>query len=133
MLSPSKIFGTKLYQALVSGGSIIHADEINRSIIGVRSRIGKRTIIDHSIIMGIDYYQTLKELELEPNRELLGIGDNCYLKNVIVDKNVKIGNDCTIVGHEDLKDDETEWYCIREGIIIVKKGAVIPANTKIGV
>ncbi len=133
MLSPSKIFGTRMTHALISGGGIIHASEINRSIIGVRSRIGKNTVIDHTILMGIDYYQTLKDLDENPEQKLLGIGDNCVLRNTIVDKNVRVGDNCTIIGSDQLEDSETDHYCIREGIIIVKKGASIPDNTKIGI
>ncbi len=132
MLSPSKIFGTKMNQALISSGAIIHAEEIERSVIGVRSRIGKGTKISHTIIMGIDYYQTLNDLELNPDLKLLGVGENCYLKNVIVDKNARIGDNCTIVGSEALEDIETDTYCVRQGIVIVKKGASIPDDTKIG-
>lgn len=133
MLSPSKIFGTKIDKALISSGAIIHADHIRKSIIGVRARIGKGTTIDHTILMGMDYYQTLKDLEKNPDIQLLGVGENCTLKNVIVDKNVRIGDNCSIVGSEDLEDTETETYCVRQGIVIVKKGASIPDNTKIGV
>lgn len=132
MLSPSKIFGTKLTHTLITGGSIIHAAEITRSVIGVRSRIGKETVIDHAIVMGIDFYQTLKDLEQNPEIELLGVGERCFLKNVIVDKNAKIGDDCHIEGRPEMEDAETETYCIRDGIIIVKKGAHIPAGTIIG-
>ena len=133
MLSPSKVFGTKLNHVLLSGGAIVHAKEIYRSVIGVRSRIGKETVIEQSILMGIDYYQTLKDLVEKPNVKLLGVGENCHLKNVIVDKNVRIGDNCTIVGGDELSDHETDAYCIRQGIIIIKKGAVIPDNTKIGI
>lgn len=132
MLSPSKVFGTKFWQVLLSEGAIVHADFISHSVIGIRSRIGKNTKIDRSVIMGIDFYQTLKDLEEDPDTKLLGIGENCNLKNVIIDKNVRIGDHCTIIGDDSLDDAETDEYCIREGIVIVKKGASIPANTKIG-
>ena len=132
MLSPSKVFGSKLNHVLLSGGAIIHAKEIYKSIIGVRSRIGKETIIENSILMGIDYYQTLKDLVEKPNVKLLGVGENCHLKNVIVDKNVRIGDNCSIIGGDDLDDVETDTYCIRQGIVIIKKGSVIEDNTKIG-
>ncbi len=133
MLSPTKVFGTQFSHVLLTEGGIIHASKISHSIIGIRSRIGKNTTIEHSILMGIDYYQTLKELEEDPDIELLGIGENCFLKNVIIDKNVKVGDDCTIVGSDQLEDTETDEYCVRDGIVIIKKGASIPANTKIGI
>jgi len=132
MLSPSKIFGAHLDKTLISGGSIIHAKSIFRSVIGVRSRIGKGTIIDHCILMGIDYYQTLNDLAQNPDTALLGIGENCHLKNVIVDKNVKVGDGCTIIGSAELADHEGVGYSVKQGIIIIQKGAVIPSDTHIG-
>ena len=133
MLSPAKFFGTMLSHVLISGGSIVHAKSISRSIVGVRSRIGKNTVLEDTIIMGIDFYQSLKELEYDPSKELLGIGEDCLISRAIIDKNVKIGDNCTIIGHPSLKDADTPDYYIRQGIIIIVKGAKIPPNTTIGI
>ena len=62
----------------------------------------------------------------------MGIGNNCHIENAIIDKNVRIGNRVTIIGHEDLDDEETDTYCIKKGIIVVKKNAYIKADTVIG-
>ncbi len=132
MLSPSKIFGTRMNETLLSEGCIIHADEINHSIIGIRSRIGIGTSIRDSIIMGIDYYQSLTELQRNPEHELLGIGDHCVIRNTIIDKNARIGNNCRILGQEGLEDFEDDNYCIRDGIVIIKKNRAIPSGTVIG-
>ncbi len=130
MLSPSKIFGTRLTHALISDGCIIHADAIEFSSIGIRSRIGKGTLIREAILSGMDYYQTLNDVD-DPN-DLLGIGENCIIQRCIVDKNVKVGNNTKIIGHYSLEDSETEYYCIKDGIIIIKKGARIPSDVHIG-
>jgi len=130
MLAPMKVFGTRLHHTLISEGCILHAESIENSVVGIRSRIGKRTIIKSSVIMGIDYYQALMDLRDNPDR-LLGIGEDCYLDRVIVDKNAKIGDGVKIHGHDGLEDAETEHYCIREGIVIVKKNARIPSGTVI--
>ncbi len=132
MLSPSKIFGSRLTQTLISDGCIIHADEISDSIIGIRSRIGPRTTIKRSVVMGNDYYQALADLSEESQTKLLGIGKDCRIEQTIIDKNVKIGNFVNIIGHESLEDAETESYCIKDGIVILKKSVIIPDNTDIG-
>jgi len=132
MLAPTKIFGTKITHGLISEGGICHAEEISNCVIGVRSRIGQGTVIRDSIVMGNNYYQTVDDMDQLPNNELLGIGNNCFIQNAIFDKNVKIGNNVTIIGGEGLEDVETETYCIREGIVIVKRTAYIPDGTKIG-
>lgn len=131
MLSPSKIFGTRLTHALLSDGCIIHAESIKHSVIGIRSRIGKNTIIEESIISGNDYYQALHDIIDEPSK-LLGIGEDCRIYRTITDKNVKIGNNVRIIGHPSLEDTETETYCVKDGIIIVKEHAIIESNSQIG-
>jgi glucose-1-phosphate adenylyltransferase len=132
MLSPTKIFGTKITQGLISDGCICHASELYKCILGVRSRVGKDTVIKSSIVIGNSYYQTLSDLDQMPENELLGIGNDCYIENAIIDRNVRLGNGVSIIGDASLEDTETDTYCIREGIVIVKKGAYIPKYTKIG-
>lgn len=135
MLAPAKIFGAQLDKVLLAEGGIIHAKEIEKSVIGIRSRIGKDTIIRRTILMGNDYFQTLEELEeikRHGNDVPLGIGENCFIEQAIVDKNCKIGDNVTIIGHEDLEDTETDTYKIVEGVIVLKKESVFPSGTQIG-
>ena len=116
-------------------GAIIHNATIERAVIGIRSRIEEGTSIKNSIVMGIDKYQSLAEIAIIKavrDKPHMGIGQNCYIENAIIDMNCSIGNNVTIKGGTNLEDIETEVYCIRDGIIILKKGAVIPNNTLIG-
>lgn len=132
MLAPTKFFGTKVTHGLVSDGCIIHAEEISRAVVGIRSRIGQGTVIRDSIIMGNDYYQTVNDIEQLPDNELLGIGNNCFIQNTIIDKNARVGHNVRIVGSLGLEDAETDTYCVRDGVVILKKGAVIEHNSVIG-
>ena len=132
MLAPSKVFGTRIQNAMITAGCIIHAEEITRCVIGIRSRIGQNTVIRESIVMGNDYYQTVDDIEQLPKNQLLGIGNNCIIENAILDKNVRVSNHVSIRGGAGLEDIETDTYCIRDGIVIIKKNAVIYANTIIG-
>ena len=131
-LAPSKLFNTRVNMGLLSDGCICHAQEISSTILGIRSRVGKDTIIRESIVMGNDYYQTLDDMTQLPDNKLLGIGNNCVIQRAILDKNVRIGHDVHIIGDPSLADTETDTYCIKEGIIIVKKGAFIPNGSRIG-
>lgn len=133
LLAPSKVFGTKFNYSVVAEGSIIHADKIERSIVGIRSRIGEKTVITHAIVMGNDYFQTLEQIMTsEEGTPAMGIGRNCVIERAIIDKNVRIGNDVFIRGHASLDNIETEQYCIKDGIVVIKKNAVIPDGTVIG-
>lgn len=133
LLPPSKTSGTTLEKTMISDGCIIHASRIEHSVIGIRSRIGKGTTIANSYIMGNDYYQNLEEIEQDnSDGKIIGIGERCYLNNCIVDKNVHIGNDVRINGGKHLADTNNSLYSIREGIVVIKKGAIIPNGFIIG-
>jgi glucose-1-phosphate adenylyltransferase len=128
MLPPAKISGTTLEKTLVAEGSIISASRIEHSVIGIRSRIGLGTSLVSTYLMGSDYYETLLEIALAQNTgiPLLGVGNRCYIKNAILDKNVRIGDDVRINGGDHLENADHSLYTIKDGIVVVKKGAVIP-------
>lgn len=132
LLGPSKIFGTWFNQSVIAEGCIILAKKMERCIVGIRSRIGEGTEISNAIVMGNDRYETLEEIAKNDNRPNLGIGNNCHIRNAIIDKDVRMGDNVSIHGSVALKDAEEETHCIRDGIIVVKKGAVIANGTRIG-
>ena len=128
MLPPAKISGTTLEQTLIAEGCIIHASRIENSVIGIRSRIGGGSTVVSCYMMGSDFYETLEEIAHNRDRSIpkLGIGDRCYIKNVIIDKNCRIGNDVRINGGSHLADSDHSLYTVKDGIVVLKKGAVLP-------
>ena len=128
MLPPSKVSGSTLEKALISDGCIIHASRIENSVIGVRSRIGYGTNITSTYIMGADFYETLEEINQAQSKNipLIGIGARCNLRNCIIDKNCRIGDDVRLNGGPHLEPTDNELYTVKDGIIVVKKGAVLP-------
>jgi glucose-1-phosphate adenylyltransferase len=126
MLPTSKVSGTALDRAVIGDGCIIHAAKIERSVIGIRSRIGKESTVINTYMMGCDYYETLQDMEERKIEVLMGIGERCFIKNAILDKNCRIGDDVRINGGSHLEDKETDMYFIKDGIVVVKKEAVIP-------
>ncbi len=127
LLPTSKLTGTSLEKVIIAEGCIIEASRIEKSVIGIRSRIGKGTTIESSIVMGNDNFPTPDDLDKQ-SREmpLMGIGQRCYISHAIVDKNVRIGNDVRIVGGSHLEDGEYDHYHVVDGIVIIPKGSVIP-------
>lgn len=128
MLPPAKISGTTLEKTIIAEGSIINASRIENSVIGVRSRIGHGSTIVSCYIMGNDYYETITEIANNKERGVpqSGIGDRCYIKNTIVDKNCRIGNDVRINGGPHLQNIEHALYVVKDGIVVLKKGAILP-------
>lgn len=128
MLPPAKISGTTLEKTLIAEGSIINASRVEHSVIGIRSRVGHGSTIVSTYIMGSDFYETLDDIARDTVKgiPLLGVGDRCYIKNAILDKNVRIGNDVRINGGIHLENTDHPLYAVKDGIVVVKKGAIIP-------
>lgn len=126
MLPTTKISGTTLNKTVIAEGCIIQAAKIERSVIGIRSRIGDESTVINTYMMGSDYYETLEEMEQNKISVLMGIGERCFIKNAILDKNCCVADDVRINGGKHLEDTETDTYAVREGIVVIKKGAVIP-------
>jgi glucose-1-phosphate adenylyltransferase len=128
MLPPAKISGTTLEKTLITEGCIINASRIENSVVGIRSRIGHGTTVVSTYVMGNDYYETLDDIEntKKSGIPLLGIGSRCYIRNAIIDKNCRIGDDARINGGPHLENSDHALYTIKDGIVVLKKGAVIP-------
>lgn len=134
-LPGSKVNGAVVRQAIISDGCIISDAHIERAVIGVRCIIREGSTIKNSVVMGADYYE--ENRPAGPGEPPLGIGENCVVDNAIIDKNVRIGTGVVVTpeGKGDNCDgpavpwaDGTNrplWY-IRDGIVIIPKGAVIP-------
>jgi glucose-1-phosphate adenylyltransferase len=132
-LPGSKINYSEVQNSILCEGSIIDRARINQSIIGIRSRIGKNSLIERSVLMGADFFES--EQEFSQNKAAgipdAGIGENCEVRNTIIDKNVRIGNGVKLINSRNINNEDTEDYVIRDGIIVIPKNAVIAEGTVI--
>lgn len=130
LLSPSKFHKTMIEKSVISEGCIIRAKEITKSVIGNRSRVGEDTVIMNTYVMGNDFYQNIEDIndDISKGIPVIGIGERCFIDNAIVDKNCRIGNDVTIQGGKHLEDENNDLYCIKDGIVVIRKSAIIPDN-----
>lgn len=127
-LPPSKINCCDLNRCLLSEGCIVSGHRILHSVIGIRAQIGDGTVIEHSVVMGSDYYERNQP---EPGIPALGIGRDCYIKNAIIDKNARIG-DGVYLSPDGKKDGTTTGlYTIQDGVIVVPKNTIIPSGTRV--
>lgn len=131
ILPTTKIGNTLLTNTVLAEGCIINAKSIEHSVIGIRSRIDEGTVLKSTYMMGCDTYQTWDEI-IQSDQTPIGIGKNCHISHAILDKNCRIGDNVTIKGGAHLEDTETESYSIRDGVVVVKKSAVIPNGFVIG-
>lgn len=130
-LPASKINNCQINQSLVSEGCILLGSIVEHSVIGIRAFIDEGTLIQRSIIMGNTYYETIasRNKNRETGKPNLGIGNNCIIRNAIVDLGCYVGNNVHLINKDNQTEFEGENYSIKDGIIIVPKGAEIPDNT----
>jgi glucose-1-phosphate adenylyltransferase len=129
LLPASKINNAVIEEALLSDGCIITSATIRRSIIGVRSVIETGCEISESIIIGSDYYAKVEMPDGENLEERpIKIGENTKIHRAIIDKNASIGKNVVIHPRDRINEDN-EWCHIRDGIVVVPKGTIIPDGT----
>ncbi len=132
-LPPIKILDCQVTESMISEGCMVKDCQIQRSILGVRSRVGAGAVIDNSLIMGADYYERRDErFELMTQGNIpIGIGSNTTVRGAIVDKNARIGNDVQIINKDRVEEAnrEDDGFMIRSGIIVIVKNAAIPDGT----
>ncbi len=132
-LPASKIVRGSIERAAIADGCIIVNAKIEHSIVGIRSRIEDGATIKDCILMGHDDYETPAEIKAGIAKGIppQGVGKNSHLERCIVDKNARIGDNVRIspIGKPD--DFDGENYFIRDGIVVVPKGGIIPNDTVI--
>src|SRR5205814_6222531 len=132
-LPPSKFNSCEIRDSIISEGCIINGATINRSLIGLRSRIAEGTSIDAAYMMGADYYQTLEDMigDEEANRPRLGIGEQTIIRRAIIDKNARIGKNVRLLNEAGVEnaDGPNGMFYIRDRIIIVPKNGLLPDGT----
>jgi glucose-1-phosphate adenylyltransferase len=129
-LPASKINGAQVNKAIIADGCIITNANIERAVIGIRSVIENGSTIRNSVLMGADFYQE-DDPQSAPNRPPRGIGRHCVIEGAIIDKNARIGDGVVITPEGKSADMDGDNYYVRDGVIVVPKGAVIPAGTSI--
>jgi glucose-1-phosphate adenylyltransferase len=132
-LAPSRFHGCRVVDALVADGCVLDRADIETAVIGVRSRIARGARIRHSLVLGADEYQTV--LEGDPAGAAigppLGIGEDCWIENAIIDKNARVGRNVSIRNRRGLVDHDGDGFFVRDGIVIVPKGGSIADGTEI--
>ena len=141
-LPPTRVDGAQVRRSLLADGCKIGAGAvIENSIIGLRCIIGPGVTIRNSILMGSDFYEDEGDegIASDPNKPPIGIGAGTHIENAIIDKNCRIGAEVRIQFDPDVQDspeeadgtEECDWI-IRDGILVLTKGAVLPDGWAVG-
>jgi glucose-1-phosphate adenylyltransferase len=132
-LPAARVLAAEVEQSLISDGCFVDVGtRLQRCVIGVRSRIGKDVTLRGVVMMGDNQFEAdLSERERRCDLPPLGVGDGAVLERVIADKNCRIGRGVRLVNRRGVTADEGPNYVIRDGILIIPNGAVVPDGTVI--
>ena len=125
-LPGSIIRGAKIDHSIISEGCKIGNASIKDSVVGIRAVISDGVDFERVYFMGADFFELVLQADIP-----IGIGRNCVMRNVILDKNVRIGNNVHLVNKANLTEYRDEYVTIKDGIIIVPKNATIPHDYQI--
>jgi len=128
-LPPSKLQDAQVTESIIGEGSLLKACSIHHCVLGVRSRIEDEVVLQDSLVMGADYFESMEErLVLRERGGIpIGVGKGTTVKRAILDKNVRIGQDVTIINKDRVEEadrPELNFY-IRNGIVVVVKNGTI--------
>jgi glucose-1-phosphate adenylyltransferase len=127
-LPGTKINRCQVEQSILCEGSIISESRISNSIVGIRAIVREGTTIENSIVMGARYFESqVGRMHDVP----MAIGRNCTIRNAIVDLNARIGAGSVLVNEKGVQEADGEDWCIRGGIVVVPRDAVIPPGTRV--
>jgi glucose-1-phosphate adenylyltransferase len=129
-LPPTKMLDTQVTESIIGEGSMLKACSIHHCVLGVRSRVEDEVVLQDTLVMGNDFFESSEERAVlrERGGTPLGVGRGTTVKRAILDKNVRIGRDVTIVNKDRVEEaDRPELgFYIRNGIVVVVKNATIP-------
>ncbi len=129
-LPATKIIKSQIERSVISDGCIINDALIEHSLIGVRSRIQGGATLRHTLVMGHDYYETPDRVRSDGSPPM-GIGHDAVIERTIVDKNARIGDGVRISAEGKTDDVDGPNFYVRDGLVIIPKGAVVPNGSVI--
>ncbi|MEY3964527.1 MAG: hypothetical protein RLZZ106_1782, partial [Cyanobacteriota bacterium] len=134
-LPPSKMLDAQVTQSIIGEGSMLKACSVHHCVLGVRTRVEDEVVLQDTLVMGNDFFESSEERAVlrERGGTPLGVGRGTTVKRAILDKNVRIGRDVTIVNKDRVEEaDRPELgFYIRNGIVVVVKNATIADGTVI--
>jgi glucose-1-phosphate adenylyltransferase len=119
-LPATRTFDSHIDASIVSEGSYLDHCDIRDSVVGIRMRVGRGSKVTRSVLLGADFFQ---DEDARTDEVPLGIGENVVLDRVIVDKNARIASGVKLVNESQLREADGDGWYIRDGIIVVPKGA----------
>lgn len=133
-LPSTRMASCTVRDSLIADGCFIGTSTIiEKSVVGMRTHIGKDVTLKNSVLMGADFYPTTDDhlYSFGDSSAVWGIGDGAYIDGAMLDKNVCIGRNARIVASEaPTADCDFGEVLVRDGIPCVRKNARVPDGWK---
>lgn len=111
---------------LLADGTEIEDSTVQGAVVGLRT-VMRGAKVRRALIMGIDSHYP----DPKPGEPPVGIGEGTEIVEAIVDKNPRIGRNVKIVNANKVTEADGDGWVIREGVVVIRKNAVIPDGTVI--
>ncbi len=131
-LPASKLNKCQIDNVVIADGCIVTDSKLHHCLLGIRSYVGEGSDIEDTILMGADYYETPEQIaaNVAKGQPHLGVGKGCHIRGAIIDKNTRIGDGTRLTAAGKADGSYVGGaVVIRDGVLVVPKGAVIPAGT----
>ena len=133
MLPPAKFQEATITDSMIAEASIVMRATVEGSVIGIRSYIADGATLRRTVMLGADYLpwsapSTRRGINTPDHP---GIGEDSLIENAIIDKNVQVGRGCRITNQDGVDEADGDGWAIRDGVVVLRKNAVIPDETVI--
>lgn len=132
-LPASKLNKCDIDHVVIGDGSIVTDSTLHRCVLGIRSFVGEGTTLSEVVMMGSDYYETPEQQAENESKGIIniGVGRGCHIEHTIIDKNARIGDNVKLSSKGKEDGDYPHGVIIRDGVLVVPKGAIVPDGTVI--
>ena len=129
-LPATRIESAAIDHAVIADGCTIDHAQLRHAVVGIRSILEEGSSLNRVVMMGADFYDNTEKRNRPENQGIpIGVGRGTRIDNAIIDKNARIGRNCILSPEGKAADVDHPLYYIRDGVLVIPKGAVIPDKT----
>jgi len=120
-----KISDCHVYESILSDGSVVEGSRLANTIVGIRGVVRSGSVVERTVVMGADEFED----EPPPGLPGQGIGYDCHIRDAIIDVGARVGDGSRLRNEGGVWETEGAGWAIRDGVIVVPRGEVIPPGT----
>ena len=119
------------HEVRVAREIIGHARQV--FLVADHTKFGRNAVVRNSVVVGADRYETDEQRAANRAKGLtdLTVGDESLIERAILDKDCRVGRNVRIVNAQGVAEAEGDNYVIRDGIVVIPRGAVVQDGTVI--